>query len=96
MRAVRHTCLVDGQHNPLLSSTHLPPRPRPLNALTPPSLLDPCRILSIQPFLNATKISLQLHCNVTATPWCQPGAIGKRQAPLVRHAAAVHAVSGAR
>lgn len=61
-----------------------------------PSLLDPCRILSIQPFLNATKISLQLHCNVTATPWCQPAAIGKRQAPPVRHAAAVHAVSGAR
>ena len=67
-------------------------------ALQPHPLLS-ClsrRVLSIQPFLNATKITLQLHCNMTATPWCQPEAIGKRQAPPVRHAAAVHAVSGAR
>lgn len=51
------------------------------------------RVLSVQPFLNATKLSLSLFCNTTATPWCQPEAISSRQT-RVRHAAAVHAVSG--
>lgn len=48
----------------------------------------------MQPWLNATRVSLRLHCNVTATPWCQPSVIGHRQAPPVRHAAAVHALGG--
>lgn len=48
----------------------------------------------MQPFLNATRITVGLHCNTTATPWCQPQVIGRRQAPPVRHEAAVHAVSG--
>ena len=48
----------------------------------------------MQPFLNATKLSLELYCNTTATPWCEPAAISSRQAPAVRHAAAVHAVVG--
>jgi hypothetical protein len=51
-------------------------------------------VLSISPFLNSTRLSLALHCNVTATPWCQPGAIGSRKAPSIKHAAAVHAVVG--
>ncbi|KAL4420361.1 hypothetical protein ABPG77_006168 [Micractinium sp. CCAP 211/92] len=51
------------------------------------------RVLSMQPFLNATRLSLSLFCNTTATPWCQPAAISSRQT-RVRHAAAVHAVSG--
>ncbi|KAL4857077.1 Beta-1 [Chlorella vulgaris] len=52
------------------------------------------RVLSIGPFLNATRVSLQLYCNLTATPWCQQQAIGTRHAPAIKHAAAVHAVSG--
>ena len=57
---------------------------------------DPCRLLSMQPFLNATKISLQLYCNTTATPWCPAAAIQQQpRAGAVRHAAAVAAVVGA-
>lgn len=52
------------------------------------------RVLAMQPFLNATRLSLHLYCNITATPWCERGAIGKRVAPAIRHAAAVHAVVG--
>ena len=56
----------------------------------------PCRVLSIQPYLNATKLSLQLYCNTTATPWCEPAAIQQqRRAGAVKHAAAVAAVVGA-
>lgn len=51
------------------------------------------KVLAMQPFLNATKLSLSLFCNITTTPWCQPAAIGSRPT-RVRHAAAVHAVSG--
>jgi hypothetical protein len=54
------------------------------------------RVMSMQPYLNATKISLQLYCNTTATPWCQPAAIQQqRRAGAVKHAAAVAAVVGA-
>jgi hypothetical protein len=48
----------------------------------------------VQPLLNATKFSLALHCNRTATPWCDPGSIGARAMPAIKHAAAVHAVVG--
>lgn len=52
------------------------------------------KLLSMQPFLNATRLSLQLYCNTTATPWCEPASLGSRQAAAVKHAAAVHAVVG--
>lgn len=64
----------------------------------PPCLpaLPSCRVLSIQPYLNATRLSLQLYCNTSATPWCQPAAIQQqRRAGAVKHAAAVAAVVGA-
>jgi len=60
----------------------------------PSCAVSHCRVLSMQPFLNATKLSLSLYCNATATPWCEPAAIGKRETG-VRHASAVHAVVGA-
>ncbi|EFN53635.1 hypothetical protein CHLNCDRAFT_136335 [Chlorella variabilis] len=56
--------------------------------------LNTTMVLAMQPFLNATRLSLHLYCNITATPWCERGAIGKRVAPAIRHAAAVHAVVG--
>lgn len=48
----------------------------------------------MQPFLGATKISLHLHCNTTATPWCDPSAINAAAGLNIKHAAAVHAVGG--
>lgn len=75
-------------------SRHQAPRLRSTSNHGPAATLPThCRVLSVQPFLNATKLSLSLFCNTTATPWCQPEAISSRQT-RVRHAAAVHAVSG--
>ena len=45
--------------------------------------------------LNATRVALRLHCEIAATPWCDPAAITARAAGgSVKHAAAVAAVVG--
>lgn len=72
-------------------------------ACPPVSRAEPCPLLPIiiillridrmQPFGNATKITLSLHCDREATPWCNASVLTQRPPARLKHQAAAHVVA---